>query len=124
MDDMENIINRLTHDGEYATDVCLLLYLSEKYTSLHYLDYLEITGKELETLKEKCLAEYSLDHLTQTIRFLRSGFLSKEEIKNNLTSSNPIPFIDRLLKPNENIELAYENYAGNFRYALSHPKAR
>lgn len=115
MNNIDEIISRLTHNGQYATDICLLLYMSEKYTSLYYLDYLNITGKELETLKEKCLVEDSLDHLTQTIRFLRSEFLNNKEIKDNLNSKNPIPFIDRLLEKGENWELAYENYAINFR---------
>lgn len=115
MKDVMDVINRLTHEGEYASDICLLLYMSEKYTSLYYLDYLNITGKELETLKEKCLIEDNLDYLTQTIRFLRSGYLGNDEIKSNLNSKNPIPFINRLLEEGENWELAYENYAGDFR---------
>lgn len=124
MNDIQDVLNRLTHNGEYANEVCLLLYLSEKYTSLYYLDYLNITGKELETLKEKCLIEDTLDCLTQTIRFLRSGFLDKKEIKDNLNSQNPIPFIDRLLTVGENWESAYEEYAGNFRYHLNNNKKR
>ena len=116
---MDDLINRLTHNGEYANDVCLLLYISENYSSLYYLDYLNITGKELEILNEKCLTKNSLDYLTQTIRFLRSGFLGIDEIKDNLTSKNPIPFINRLLVDGENYELAYENFAGDFRYNMS-----
>jgi len=119
MNDVEDIINRLTHDGKYANEICLLLYMSERYSSLYYLDYLNITGKELETLKEKCLVEDTLDYLTQTIRFLRSGFLDNKEIKENLNSKNPIPFIDRLLEEGENWETAYENYAGDFRCKFS-----
>lgn len=124
MKDIMDVINRLTHDGEYANEVCLLLYMSEKYTSLYYLDYLDITGKELETLKDKCLVEDTLNYLTQTIRFLRSGYLGNEEIKENLNSQNPVPFIDRLLKEGENWEMAYENFAGDFRFKLSQSKKR
>ena len=40
MDDISDVLERLTHNHTYATDICLLLYLEEKYTSLYYLDYL------------------------------------------------------------------------------------
>ena len=123
MNDIQDVITRLTHDNTYATDICLLLYLNENYTSLYYLDYLDITGKELENLP-KCCKDDSIDYLTQTIRFLRSGFLTKEEIKANLNSKNPIPFVNRLLIIGENWELAYENFAGDFRYNFSKSKGR
>ena len=70
MDDIGDVLERLTHNNTYATDICLLLYLEEKYTSLYYLDYLNITGKELENLP-KCCKDDSIDYLTQTIRFKR-----------------------------------------------------
>jgi hypothetical protein len=123
MDDISDVLERLTHNNTYATDICLLLYLEEKYTSLYYLDYLNITGKELENLP-KCCKDDSIDYLTQTIRFLRSGFLSKDEIMENLNSKNPVLFIDRLLIPGEDWEHAYENFAGNFRCRLSKNKGR
>lgn len=124
MDEICQVIDRLTHNGEYANDVCLLLLLNEKYTSLHYLDYLNITGKDLEILKEKCLKEDTLDYLTQTIRFLRSGFLGNEEIKQNLHSENPIPFIDRLLIIGEDYERAYEIFTSKFFSKLSKTNKR
>ena len=79
---MEDLINRLTNDGEYGSSTCLLLFLTENFTSLHYLDYLEIRGKELEAL-EKIFEKQSLQYVIQTIRFMRSGFLGKDEIKEN-----------------------------------------
>ena len=123
MKDISEVLEKLTHNNTYATDICLLLYLNEEYTSLYYLDYLDITGKELENLS-KCCKDESIDYLTQTIRFLRSGFLGKDEIKENLNSKNPVLFIDRLLIPGENWEYAYENFAGDFRMKLSRNKGR
>lgn len=114
---MMRIIDKLTESNTYATDVCLLLYMSDCYTSLHYLDYLDIKGKELENLPNACIDD-SLDCLTQTIRFLRSGFLGKDEIKENLNSANPVPFITRLLVVGEDWENAYEEYAYYFRKAM------
>lgn len=119
MKDVIEIIDDLTCKNQYATEICLLLYLSEKYSSLYYLDYLGIKGEDLETLVNKCCLEYSIDYITQTIRFLRSGFLGMDEIMANLNSKNPIPFIDRLLHEEEDYEIAYENYAGKFRSAFN-----
>lgn len=115
---VEEIIDRLTHNGQYANEVCLLLYLSEKYQSLYFLDYLNITGKELERLVDNCCDSSSIDYLTQTIRFLRSGFLSRDEIMSNINSPNPIYFITRLMNKNEDWDYVYEEYASDFRTAF------
>lgn len=123
MKTISEVLERLTHNNEYATDVCLLLYLNDEYTSLYYLDYLNITGKELENLP-KCCKEDDIKYLTQTIRFLRSGFLGNDEIKENLNSKNPVLFIDRLLQPGDDWDYVYEDYAGKFREALRKNKSR
>ena len=123
MSDIFDVINKITIDNEYATDICLLLYLNENYSSLHYLDYLNITGRDLEILVEKCCVEPTIVYITQTIRFLRSGFLSNDEIKENLHSKNPITFIDRLMNKGEDWDHVYENYAARFR-SLKNNKAR
>lgn len=115
---MDELIERLTENGKYANEICLLLLVNDNYTSLHYLDYLGITGKELENL-EKCCDDSSIDYLTQTIRFLRSGFLGKDEIKANLNSPNPVYFIDRLLRKGEDWDYAYEHYASTFRSKMN-----
>lgn len=118
MDDICEVLERLTENNTYATDICLLLYLNENYTSLYYLDYLKIYGKELENLKNCLIDPNDINHLTQTIRFLRSGFLGIDEIKANLNSTTPIPFITRLLKVGEDWDNVYEDYAGTFRQNL------
>ena len=124
MADISEVLERLTENNTYATDICLLLYLNENYTSLYYLDYLDIKGQELEQL-QKCLKDPNdINYLTQTIRFLRSGFLGKDEIKENLNSKNPVPFIDRLLKVGEDWDYVYEGYAAKFRQALRKNKSR
>lgn len=121
---MDELINKLTHDGNYATDVCLLLALENASESLHYLDYLDITGKELETLAHDCLPNFDINYLKQTIRFLRSGFLDSKDIKNNLNSSNPVCFINRLIKEGEDWERVYEEYSYNFYKNLNNKKGR
>ena len=119
---MDDIINKLTHDGEYATDVCLLLVLEDANESLHYLDYLNITGKELETLAHDCLPIFDIDHLRQTIRFLRSGFLSMDDVRKNLNSPKPVHFINRLIKVGEDWERVYEEYSYHFYKNLNNNK--
>ena len=120
---MEDLINRLTNDGEYGSSICLLLYLTNNYTSLHYLDYLDIRGKELDALDQLC-EEQSLQYVIQTIRFMRSGFLGIDEIKENLKQKKPIPFIPRLLINGEDWENAYENFAFDFRRQVRNNKGR
>ena len=124
MSDISEVIDRLTENNTYATDICLLLYLNDNYPSLYYLDYLDIKGVELENLPNCLVDKDDINYLTQTIRFLRSGFLGKDEIKQNLNSKNPVPFIDRLIKKGEDWDYVYEDYAWKFRQALRKNKSR
>jgi hypothetical protein len=124
MKDITEVLENLTENNTYATDICLLLYMTDNYTSLYYLDYLNIKGKELENLPNCLLDKDDINHLTQTIRFLRSGFLGMDEIKENLNSKTPIPFITRLLKPGDDWDYVYEDYAGTFRSNLKKNKSR
>lgn len=123
METIEDVIERLTHNGDYATSLCLLLYLTDNTKSLYYLDYLKITGKDLDNL-EKLLSNESVEFLVQTIRFLRSGFLGINEIRENLNSTNPIPFIPRLLRNGEDWENAYEDFSFNFRKQMRNNQGR
>ena len=123
MDSIEDIIENLTNNGEYGASLCLLLYMTNNTKSLYYLDYLNIKGKELESLDNLCKEE-SIDFIVQTIRFLRSGFLGKDEIKQNLNNKTPIQFIPRLLMKSENWENAYEDFAFEFRKQLQNTKRK
>ena len=121
---MEEIVDKLTDNGNYATDVCLLLVLDNDTQSLHYLDYLNIRGKDLEVLAHNCLPDFNLDYLKQTIRFLRSGFISSSDIKKNLSSTSPVCFINRLMKSGEDWERVYEEYSNEFYKNLNKKKGR
>lgn len=118
----EEIIIKLSDDGKYASDVCLMLYMDEEKQYLFYLDYLEIRCKDLETLAYKCIPSLDIDYLKQTIRFLCSGFLGKDEIEANLKSDNPVYFIDKLMKKGDYIEREYEGYSYRFRQKLNNKK--
>ena len=120
---MEDLINRLTENGEYGSSICLLLFITENYTSLHYLDYLGVKGKELDKLEE-LFNEQSIQYVIETIRFMRSGFLGIEEIKENLKQEHPVPFITRLLIKGEDWENAYEDFAFDFRKQMRNNKGR
>ena len=120
----EELIAKLTEDGEYANDICLLLSLDDDKHYFYYLDYLEIRGKDLETFSYKCIPNLDIDYLKQTIRFLCSGFLGKDEIKENLRSNEPVYFIDKLMEVGDYIEREYEGYAYRFRCKLNNNKKR
>ena len=120
---MDDVINRLTNNLQYGTDLILFLTINDDTTSINYLDYLYITGKELDNFKN-CLPEFSLQYIKETIRFLRSGFIGCADIHQNLNSSNPICFIPRLLIIGENFERAYEDFAGEFYTKFKRFKSR
>lgn len=124
MKSSEEIINELTHNGKYATDVCLLFYMNEETHYLYYLRRLNITGKKLENLAYKCVPDMDLDYLKQTIRYLSSGFLRDSEIQENLESDNPIPFITKLLNIGDYIERVYESYTFDFLNKFNSKKKR
>ena len=124
MSAIDDVIKDLTNDGEYANEFCLLMYLDDETQYLYYLQYLDIKGKDLEAFANNCIPDWDMDYIKQTIRYLCSGFLGKDEIKQNLESDKPIPFIDRLLVEGENIEWAYEKYSANFRSNLNNNKKR
>ena len=119
---IDDIIDRLTHNNKYASDICLLLYFSKSASTIHSLDKLDITGKNLETLVYKCLPEVTLDSINQTVRYLSSGFLSKDDIHYNLNSSEPVVFIDRLIQQGEDYENLYEHYSASFNTRLKNNK--
>lgn len=121
---IEEIINDLTINGQYANDICLILLINQRYETLNYLHSLNIKGKDLEILTNNCCFEDSLECFTQTVRYLRSGFLDKKTIFSNLRSSNPIPFIHRLLKSNEDWDLVYEDYTFQFMKNFNQNKTR
>ena len=120
---MDDLINKLTNNFQYGNDLILFLIANDDMSSIHYLDYLNIKGKELDNFT-KCLPEFSLQYIKETIRFLRSGFVSSNDIHANLNSKTPICFITRLLKIGENWEYAYEDFAGNFYTKFTPPKPR
>ena len=120
---MDEIINRLTDNYQYGTDIILLLTLDNDVTSIHYLNYLNIIGKRLDNLKNS-LKEFDLQYLKQTIRFLRSGFPDIKDIYDNLDRDEPIYFIPRLLKVGEDWEMAYENFTSEFNRKFTSNKSR
>ena len=122
--DIDTIMEELADNNDDAYAVCLFLYMNEDYYALRNLHYLDIKGKDLDTFVSKCCNDgESIDFINQSVRFLLSGFLGKDEIEANLKSDNPIPFIPRLLIKGEDWDHAYENFAGDFRMK-STPKKR
>lgn len=124
MIDSVDLVNELTNNGEYANEACLLLLINNEDITLNYLHHLNIKGKDLETLYNKCCFDQSVECLVQTTRYLMSGFLNYRTIFLNLRNENPIIFIDRLLAPGEDWNHAYEKYTANFYKNLNNSKSR
>lgn len=121
--DIDTIMEELADNNEDAYGVCLFLYMYDDNYALQNLHHLGIKGEDLFTFVYECCPNQNIDFINQSIRFLLSGFLGKDEIEANLKSKNPIPFIPRLLVKGENWEHAYENFAGDFRMNRT-PKKR
>lgn len=121
--DIHEIIEELVDNNDDAYGVCLFLYMNEDYYALNNLHYLDIKGDDLVTFFYKCCPIHELNFIDQSVRFLLSGFLGQQEIKDNLKSENPQQFIPRLLIKGEDWDFAYENFAGDFR-VKSTPKKR
>ena len=51
---MDETINRLTENGNYANDICLIFVVNGDDMYLEYLDKIDIRGKRLEIFAHKC----------------------------------------------------------------------
>lgn len=114
-----DVIDKICDGNDDAYGVCLLLYLNDRHSSIYYLDYLNIHGQDIVDLVNKCCKEYDCDYISETIRYLRSGFLGQDTIINNIRSDSPINFIPRLLDVHEDWDHAYEDFTSEFLYELS-----
>jgi hypothetical protein len=89
----EEIVNKLTENGKYCEDVCILFLLDDK---VHYMKYLcdnGITGKKFETFIHKCCDVYDINCFVQTILYISFDIFQMKDVHENLESNNPIPFI-------------------------------
>ena len=96
---------------------------SEPYIEI--LEWLDITGKRLDTFFEKC-CHCDIDYVRETLCYLQFEYISKKDILANLDSSNPIPFINRL--PESNFEYLndhlYAEYTSVFNNLFNQRKGR
>ena len=91
--ELEEIINKITEDGNYDSGLCLLFVLNNQDLYLDYLVSKDITGKRFETLLYKGCEVFDIECFTKTILYISFGIFEFEDVYKNLDSDNPIPFI-------------------------------
>ena len=92
MDD--DILARLTENGQYANELCLMFYVMDESYFLEYFDKIDIRGKDLETFAYKCCHEGDIDYIRDTLLCISFGLFDIDKVYENLKSSNPVNFID------------------------------
>ena len=90
----EDILNRLTENGQYANELCLMLLVSGEDYLLEYFDKIDIRGKDLETFAYDCCHDADIDYIRDTLLCISFGLFDLDKVYENLKSSNPINFID------------------------------
>lgn len=111
---MDEIINRLTENGNYASDICLIFVVNGDDMYLEYLDKIDIRGKRLEIFAHKCCNECDPDYIKDTLLCISFGLFDLDIINKNIDSSNPLPFIDELHKPSDSIVRRYVRLKNEF----------
>jgi len=98
---MEDIINRLTENGNYANELVLMFLVNNDDVYLEYLDKIDIRGKDLEVFSNICCNECDLDYIKDTLLCISFGLFDLDVIYGNLKSKNPLPFINELYTPSD-----------------------
>lgn len=111
---MVDIVNRLTENGNYANEICLLIMMSDNEYMLKYLDECEIRGKKLETFANTCCNECDLSLMAEVLLCISWDVFDLNLVHKNLDSAKPIAFIDELHKPNESLIQRYKRYKQTF----------
>lgn len=122
MNDIKERIEELTQSRQYALRICQKLINKNHYKTLDSLLDLDIIGKKLETLFDLCGVEQPIEYLIETVNFLSAGYIDKTSMNDNLNSDNPIEFIYRLPKENEDKSILYSKYTSTFYSNLRESK--
>ena len=107
-------IELVTEGRSSALKICEKLLEKKAYKTLDRLIQLNITGKKLEVLFDLSDLEDPLQYLIETVDFLSAGYIDKFTMSENLKSNNPVKFIYRLLKENEDKNALYQKYTNQF----------
>lgn len=109
-----DLVDKLTEGGKYANEICLLLLVSENSYMLEYFDKYEISGRKLEIFANDCCNDCDVYMMREVLLCLDWDLFDIKLVHKNLESSNPIPFIDKLMIPNEGIIQRYKRYRDTF----------
>lgn len=122
--DMDEMINRLTENGDYANDICLLLLVNNEDYFLKYLDKYNIAGRKLEKFFYDCCNNGDSHMLRTVFLCMDWNLFDKELVHENLEREHPIPFIDELYLPNEGFVSRYARYRDTFKANMSKNRTR
>lgn len=111
---MEDVINKLTENGQYANELCLMFIVTNEEIYLKYLDTIDIRGKDLETFAYKCCHDADIEYMKETLLCISFGLFDLEIVYENLKRKNPLPFIDELNKPSDTRVRRYMRYKKEF----------
>ena len=98
---LEEVIERLTENGKYANELCLMLLVSDNEIYLRQLDSIGITGKELEIFAYKCCNDGDIRYIQDTLLCISFGIFDLPTVYKNLQSKNPLPFIKDIELPSD-----------------------
>ena len=114
MNDLDKLVALLSLNRHYAIKICKELILRQSHQTLYDLEKLDITGEKLEILFDLCDFEHPYQYLIETVKFLKANYIDRGTMIDNLRSTNPVKFIHRLPKSQENIDVLYQSYTTQF----------
>jgi len=86
---MEDIINRLTENGNYANELVLMFLVNNDDVYLEYLDKIDIRGKDLEVFSNICCNECDLDYIKDTLLCISFGLFDLQTGHLHLITGTP-----------------------------------
>lgn len=121
---MEDIINRLTENGNYANEIVLLFIVNNDEVYLEYLDKIDIRGRDLEIFAYDCCHECDPEYIKDTLLCISFGLFDLDVIYDNLKSKNPLAIIDKLHIPTDTPVRRYIRLKNEFDNKFINNKSR
>ena len=112
---MEELVNKLTENGKYANEICLMCLVDNNEYMLKYFEKYDIIGRKLEIFAKDCCNEYDTNIMREVLLCMDWELFDVKLVHQNLESSNPIPFIEEYMIPGEGWIKRYQRYRDTFK---------
>ena len=119
---MDKIINRLTENGKYANEICLLFVIEQDEVYLEYCDKIGIRGKRLEIFANECCHKCDMDYIKDTLLCISFGLFDLDIVNKVIDSNNPVNFIDELHVPQDTAVRRYIRLKNEFDVKFNNKK--